>query len=539
MWQIGHLYPEGTVGRLMERPLAVYRPETTVGEAIESLRDLVRHALITYVFVTDAEDRLVGVLAFRDLLFAERGQRLEEVMLRDPFSLQPTMPLVDAMRAVVTRHFPAYPVTDARGRLVGLVRGQALFERQAFEISAQAGAMVGVEKEERVATPWWRSFRFRHPWLQLNLLTAFVAAAVVGFFQDTVDRIVVLAAFLPVLAGQSGNTGCQALAVTLRGMTLGELRAIGPRKLVAKEAWVGFLNGAFVGLIAGGGMWFYARSQETVSANPILLGAHRLVRDDRLLRRQRHLGGPGAADPEAPRRRPRHRVEHLPHHRDRRGEHGAAPRPGDAAGALKRPEAAKPDQDSGMVSRSFFSTFVQPSGLNDFMFMRFGFGVVAQVLLVDDAGVAHHERHDSGVAVLLRVGEDGEPADLISPSHVVVGPAGRGRALRGQKPVAISVIAGARRPITLRRGGGHELADRALRLALFGGPEQAVPQPDGAAELLRVLEDAVAVAIAAVVFALPVAGREAGLDGAQLVAADAAVDDLFDPRLGIERPAGP
>ena len=85
--------------------------------------------------------------------------------------------------------------------------------------------MVGVEKEERVATHWWRSFRFRHPWLQLNLLTAFVAAAVVGFFQSTIDRLVVLAVFLPVLAGQSGNSGCQALAVTLRGLTLGELRA--------------------------------------------------------------------------------------------------------------------------------------------------------------------------------------------------------------------------------------------------------------------------------------------------------------------------
>ena len=115
-------------------------------------------------------------------------------------------------------------MTTESGRLVGMVRGQALFERQAFEISAQAGSMVGVEKEERVGTHWWRSFRLRHPWLQLNLLTAFIAAAVVGVFQDTIDRIVVLAAFLPVLAGQSGNTGCQALAVTLRGMTLGELR---------------------------------------------------------------------------------------------------------------------------------------------------------------------------------------------------------------------------------------------------------------------------------------------------------------------------
>jgi magnesium transporter len=269
-WRVDLEYDEDSVGRLMERPAGVFRPETTVAEAVERLRELVQRTFITYVFVTDAGGRLVGVLAFRELLFARPEQRLEEIMLRDPFSLKPDTPLVDAMRTVVTRHYPAYPVTDAEGRLVGMVRGQALFERQAYEISAQAGSMVGVEKEERVGTPWWRSFKFRHPWLQLNLLTAFVAAAVVGVFQDTIDRVVVLAAFLPVLAGQSGNSGCQALAVTLRGITLGDLRNVKTRRLVLKEAWVGLMNGLLVGLVAGVGMWFYARSQHNGSA--IVLG---------------------------------------------------------------------------------------------------------------------------------------------------------------------------------------------------------------------------------------------------------------------------
>jgi magnesium transporter len=269
-WRVDLEYDEDSVGRLMERPAGVFRPETTVAEAVERLRELVQRTFITYVFVTDAGGRLVGVLAFRELLFARPEQRLEEIMLRDPFSLKPDTPLVEAMRTVVTRHYPAYPVTDAEGRLVGMVRGQALFERQAYEISAQAGSMVGVEKEERVGTPWWRSFKFRHPWLQLNLLTAFVAAAVVGVFQDTIDRVVVLAAFLPVLAGQSGNSGCQALAVTLRGITLGDLRNVKTRRLVLKEAWVGLMNGLLVGLVAGVGMWFYARSQHNGSA--IVLG---------------------------------------------------------------------------------------------------------------------------------------------------------------------------------------------------------------------------------------------------------------------------
>jgi magnesium transporter len=270
LWTLGLGYPEESVGRLMEKPLAVYGPETTVGEAIESLRQLVRQALITYVFVTGARDRLIGVLAFRDLLFAGRDQRLGEIMLRNPFSLNPRMPLVEAMRAVVSRHYPAYPVTDEGGVLVGMVRGQALFERQAFDISAQPGSMVGVGKEERVATHFWRSFRFRHPWLQLNLLTAFLAAGVVGLFQHTIDRIVVLAAFLPLLAGQSGNSGCQALAVTLRGLTLGDLRSLSPSRLVIKEAALGFLNGSLVGLVAGGGMWFYAHAEHT--SNALLLG---------------------------------------------------------------------------------------------------------------------------------------------------------------------------------------------------------------------------------------------------------------------------
>jgi magnesium transporter len=128
------------------------------------------------------------------------------------------------MKLTVNRHFPQYPVTDAEGRLVGVVRGAALFELNAFEITGQAGAMVGVEKEERVMTPLAKSFKFRNPWLLINLVTAFAAGGVVAVFQGTVDKLVILATFLPVLAGQSGNTGCQALAVTVRGLTLGDIK---------------------------------------------------------------------------------------------------------------------------------------------------------------------------------------------------------------------------------------------------------------------------------------------------------------------------
>jgi magnesium transporter len=269
-WQRNALYDEGTIGRMMEPVYAAFPPEATVGQAIEALHELVKLAFITYIYVVDDDERLLGIVTMRDLLFNERAMALRDVMLTDVFSLHAPTSLDDAMKQVLDRHYPVYPVVDAENRIRGLVRGQSMFEARAFDLSAQPGSMVGVEKEERLGTPWRRSLFLRHPWLQLNLLTAFLAAAVVGVFQDTLDRLVILALFLPVLAGQSGNTGCQALAVTLRGMTIGELKPGTERILITKEAGLGLLNGVGVGVIAAIGMYLTASSQE--SAHPFLLG---------------------------------------------------------------------------------------------------------------------------------------------------------------------------------------------------------------------------------------------------------------------------
>ncbi|HEU4352024.1 MAG TPA: magnesium transporter [Burkholderiales bacterium] len=268
-WQRNAMYDPGTVGRMMEPVIAAFPPESQVGEVIEELRELVSRTLITYVYAVDEDGHLLGIVTMRDLLFSTPDRTLEEVMLRGAFALHAAMSMEDAMRLVLDRHYPVYPVVDAERRLIGLVRGQTMFEAQAYEISLQAGTMVGLEKEERLATPWMRSLKLRHPWLQLNLLTAFIAAAVVGLFQDTIDRLVILALFLPVLAGQSGNTGCQALAVTLRSMTLGELKPGSERPLMAKETWVGCVNGIGVGIAAAVGMYITASTQS--QAQPWML----------------------------------------------------------------------------------------------------------------------------------------------------------------------------------------------------------------------------------------------------------------------------
>jgi magnesium transporter len=138
-----------------------------------------------------------------------------------------------------------------------------------FELTAQPGAMVGVEKEVRVSTPWYRSLRLRYPWLQINLLSSFTAAAVVGLFQGTIDRLLILTIFLPVLADQSGSTGSQALAITLRGMILGDLKAGKEKAQIMKEATLGLMNGALVGLVAAIAM-FGVASVHHLSSAPML-----------------------------------------------------------------------------------------------------------------------------------------------------------------------------------------------------------------------------------------------------------------------------
>lgn len=265
-WELERQFPEGSVGRLMRQAFGVFGPDQTVEEAIESLRILIKQELVTYGFVVENNGKLLGVFTMRDLLFSAKEARLSDVMIREFFAIEADTDLVAAMKSTLGKHFPVYPVVDREGILLGLVRGSTLFEAQAFELTAQAGSMVGVEKEERLSTPWKRSFLFRHPWLQVNLLTAFLAAAVVGAFEDTIAKIVALAVFLPVLSGQSGNTGCQALAVALRAITLGELTPKRARWAMFKEGLVGLLNGIFVGLTAALGMLIFATWQKNDAA---------------------------------------------------------------------------------------------------------------------------------------------------------------------------------------------------------------------------------------------------------------------------------
>ena len=261
----------GQVSELADPARGVVPSGTTVQQAIDLLREADSVSDITYLYVVDGQQKLLGLVVMRDLLLAGLSTTVDDIMIRKPFALSPSMEIADAIKAAVRRHYPVYPVVDADHKLIGVVRGWRLAERQAIEISAQAGRMVGVTAEQ-VDTPLWEAFKKRHVWLQVNLFTAFLAGWVVSMFEGTITQIVVLAAFLPILAGQSGNTGCQALAISLRGLTLGNFDHIPRGKLLFKEAMLGAMNGIGTGLVAAAAMWLYAGNSEGGTGNPMTLG---------------------------------------------------------------------------------------------------------------------------------------------------------------------------------------------------------------------------------------------------------------------------
>jgi magnesium transporter len=262
---------EDRIGVLASPAKAVFPLGASVADVILKVRELsLAHELVTYAYVVDGQNRLKGLLTMRDLLLAAPGTCVADIMLAEPFALRPQMTVEEAMRETARRHYPLYPMCDDDGMLLGTVAGAALFEARAFEISAQSGMMVGVNSEEQLLSPWRRSLKLRHPWLQVNLLTGLVVGFIVSLFGNTLSQLVILTAFLPILSSVAGNTGCQTLAVTLRGIALDEYNkeSVGP--LLRKELLLGALNGAAIGFAAAVVMYFFARSEHAV--HPVLAG---------------------------------------------------------------------------------------------------------------------------------------------------------------------------------------------------------------------------------------------------------------------------
>jgi magnesium transporter len=219
----------------------------------------------TYGIIVDDSDTVTGVLVFKDVFYHEPNTALKDICFKNPILLKATDDVLETFIKIAGKQIPEFPVIDDEGKLLGTLRGSHVNDAHDIQISAQSSLMVGASPDEGLDSSVSKCVKLRGPWLLVNLVTAFVAGAVVGIFQDTIDQIVLLAMFLPILAGQSGNTGAQALAVLIREMTLGD---VGPKikKQLAKEALLGVVHGLVTGAICAMVMYILATQQNNPHA---------------------------------------------------------------------------------------------------------------------------------------------------------------------------------------------------------------------------------------------------------------------------------
>ncbi|MGB5510892.1 MAG: magnesium transporter [Woeseiaceae bacterium] len=252
-------FDENSAGRLMDRPYDTIRSDMTVAQALEVLRQSgTRRSRSLYV--VDRNNRLVGRADMQAMAMATPEQRLEELLEPLAGGVLPTAPRKEIVEQLDTFRVDSLPVVDIDGRLMGVVRYQRLFD--AIESQAIAGmqTMVGASADERALSTAMFSVRRRLPWLHINLLTAFLAAAVVGAFESLIAQFTALAVLLPVVAGQSGNAGSQALAVTMRGLALREIGLREWRRVLSKEIRVGLVDGLVLAVTCGLAVYVWSRS---------------------------------------------------------------------------------------------------------------------------------------------------------------------------------------------------------------------------------------------------------------------------------------
>ncbi|HSC26688.1 MAG TPA: magnesium transporter [Vicinamibacterales bacterium] len=237
-------YPPDTAGRLMDPRVLAFREKATAGEALARLR-AVRGRAVADVFLTAEDGQLVGRVGLDDLAVAPPGETLGALSTA-PASIAATAAAADVVALLTDRRLTSLPVVDFEGRLLGVIRHDTLVTTAQQDVAADIQAMVGASREERALSRVSFAVRKRLPWLEINLLTAFLAAGVVGLFEATITKFTALAVLLPVVAGQSGNTGAQALAVTMRGLALREIRVAQWPRVARKELTVAFLNGVAI-----------------------------------------------------------------------------------------------------------------------------------------------------------------------------------------------------------------------------------------------------------------------------------------------------
>src|SRR5829696_9072437 len=243
--EVGDLleYEERTAGRIMNPKVFALSEDMTAGESITTLQGSRDVEMVFYLYVVDARRHLVGVVSLRRLLLVPPAIPLKRIMTTDLISVHVDTDQEEVARQVASYNILAIPVIDEENKLAGVITVDDVIDVIKDEATEDVYRLAGVASDYRVFTKPSESLKKRLPWLQVNLVTAFLAASVVALFEGTIAKWATLAVFMPVVAGMGGNAAMQTLTVIVRGIALGELTFANSRKALLKEAVVGLGNG--------------------------------------------------------------------------------------------------------------------------------------------------------------------------------------------------------------------------------------------------------------------------------------------------------
>lgn len=254
-------YPADTAGGLMATEVVAFRSTATVRRVLDRLRqdaDRLRQLDVQYAYVTQGPRRLAGVLRMRDLLFADDQVTLAELMIDGPISIRADASLNELEQLFDDHAFLGVPVTDDAGEILGVVSREAVDEATQDQAASDFRRSLGVVEEEIRSMPTLRRSRLRLSWLSINIVLNVVAASVIAGYQETLSQVIALAIFLPIISDMSGCSGNQAVAVSMRELSLGLIEPFELMRVWIKEAAVGLINGLALGGLLGGVAWGYS-----------------------------------------------------------------------------------------------------------------------------------------------------------------------------------------------------------------------------------------------------------------------------------------
>lgn len=254
-------YEWSTAGGIMITEFLNFNERTTTQQLLEDLRknrDVYEDYDVGYIYVTASDMRLKGVLKLRDMLLSKDNVQIGSLMTKDPIKVKTDASLVTLRRLFESHEIIGIPVVDRHGKLVGVVRRAAVEEAATEQATEDFLKVSGLSGEEELRSmPFWERSQRRLSWLVIGMMLSLAASTVIAMFEHVVKEVIILAAFLPVVANMSGSSGNQAVAVSIRELSLGLVKPWEIMRVLFQEMGVGAVNGVCLGLILGTvvGIW--------------------------------------------------------------------------------------------------------------------------------------------------------------------------------------------------------------------------------------------------------------------------------------------